>query len=330
MEVSDPITPRKILFDTDPGGDDIFALLWLQSLASQGYAEIVAVTTTGGNVDSRRTFDNAARILAQGGFGGIEVGRSAAADRRDVDAAYIHGEDGVGGLSDDLPAAAQRFDEARSSAEIIVEHLRAQPGQITLVAVGPLTNLAAAESQSPGILAKAKELVIMGGVFHQKGNITPQAEFNIFCNPEAAEKVFASHDRIVVLPLDVTTQIRFTIDHARAIREAAAGGQLAEFIHGLTRFLIRATMSYRATEGTAAFHVHDAATLAYLFYPETLLLRRGQVHIETQGRWTRGQTVLDERHAAKTAANAWVALQVDVPNLLAVLTEDLKLLCAEE
>jgi inosine-uridine nucleoside N-ribohydrolase len=330
MEPNEPIVPRKILFDTDPGGDDIFALLWLQSLAKQGYAEIVAVTTTGGNVESRRTFDNAARILAQGGFGDIEVGRSAAVDRHEVDAAYIHGEDGVGGLSKDLRVPAQGFDEARSSAEIIVEHLQAQPGQITLVAVGPLTNLAAAESQCPGILAKAKELVIMGGVFRQKGNITPQAEFNIFCDPEAADKVLSSHDRIVVLPLDVTTQIRFTIEHARAIRETASGGRLAEFIHGLTRFLIRTTMSYRATEGAAAFHVHDAATLAYLFYPETLLLRRGHVRVETLGRWTRGQTVLDERHGAKTKANAWVALEVDVPNLLAVLSEDLKWLCGQD
>ena len=85
-------------------------------------------------------------------------------------------------------------------------------------------------------------------------------------------------------------------------------------------------MGYKATDGIRGFHVHDASTLAYLFYPETLLFRRARVRVETQGQWTRGQTVFDDRHVAKTEANAWVALEVDSVNLLAILSEDLKLL----
>lgn len=322
--------PRRILFDTDPGGDDIFALMWLQSLAKQGHAEIVAVTTVAGNVGGEQTFANAGRILALGGFTDVEVGRCSVRKEQDVDAAHIHGDDGVGDLSDRLPAATAHFRDARLSADIIVEKLASQPGDITLVAVGPLTNLAAAEKQRPGILQKAREVVVMGGAFRHRGNITATAEFNIFCDPEAAETVFSSARDIVVLPLDVTTQINFTPEHALAIHQVAEDPTVAEFIVELTHFLTKTTKGFRDTDGEAAgFHVHDAATLAYLFHPQTLLLQRAEVRVETKGQWTRGQTVYDQRNGAKWQANAWVAQQVDAPNLLAILSEDLKLLCAK-
>jgi inosine-uridine nucleoside N-ribohydrolase len=318
--------PRKILFDTDPGGDDIFALMWLQSLARQGHAEMVAVTTVGGNVGARQTFENASRILALGGTSRVEVGRCVTVDKDKVDAAHIHGTDGMGNLSRTLPKTEHHFDTARSASEIIIEKLRQQPHEIIVVAVGPLTNLAAAERQSPGILAKAKEVVVMGGAFRRRGNITSQAEFNIYRDPAAAETVFRSRDDIVVLPLDVTTRVTFTVRHAEAIRRAVPNS-VSEFLTNLARFLAKTTAGFRESEGTAGFLVHDATTLAYLFYPETLLLRRAHVHVETEGKWTRGKTVFDERHGAKRAANAWVALQVDATNLIAIMSEDLKLFC---
>ncbi len=322
-----PKTARKILFDTDPGGDDIFALLWLQSLARQGHARIVAVTTVAGNVDAEATFANASRTLALGGFPDVEVGRAAAAGGATDDATHIHGDDGMGNLSQTLPAAGHRFEEARSADEIIVEKLSEQPHEITLVAVGPLTNLAAAERKCPGILARAKEVVIMGGAFKHRGNITSHAEFNIHYDPEAADKVFASRDDIVVLPLDVTTRVNFSAEHAAAILRVDPDNKLASFLAALSRFLTETTARYRDTQGVDGFHVHDATTLAYLFHPETLLLRRGLLRVETQGRWTRGQTLMDERHGAKPQANAWVAVEVDATNLLAILVEDFKLLC---
>jgi inosine-uridine nucleoside N-ribohydrolase len=117
-----------------------------------------------------------------------------------------------------------------------------------------------------------------------------------------------------------------TPERAAAISRASPDSRIAQFVDALCRFMSKTSMSYRETEGICGFHVHDAATLAYLFYPETLLLRRAQVRVETQGEWTRGQTVFDDRHVAKTEANAWVAMQVDTVNLLAILTEDLKVL----
>ena len=324
------VKPRRILFDTDPGGDDVFALLWLQSLAKQGHAEIVAVTTVAGNVGSQHTFANACKTLALGGFGHIEVGRSVPVDEGGEDAAHIHGNDGMGNLSRTLPDPKRPLSEARRSDDIIIEKLSAAPGEITLIAVGPLTNLAAAERKSPGILAKAKEVVIMGGAFRQGGNITPCAEFNIYCDPEAAQKVFGSRDNIVVLPLDITENVTFTTEHASGVSQAGPESRIGRFIVDLWKFMAKTSMSYRSTDGIRGFHVHDATTLAYLFYPETLLLRRAEVRVETKGEWTRGQTVFDDRHGAKIDANAWVALQVDAVNLLAVMVEDYKVLVASE
>ncbi len=329
-EAEDRSRPCRILFDTDPGGDDVFALLWLQSLAKQGLVEIVAVTTVDGNVPNQYTFANASRTLALGGFGHVEVGRGVPIGEQEEDAAHIHGTDGMGNLSRTLPAPTHQLSKARNADEIIIEKLNAAPGEITLVAVGPLTNLAAAEEKSPGTLAKAKEVVIMGAAFRRKGNITSHAEFNIHCDPEAAQKVFASRDDIVVLPLDVTHHVTFTTEHAGAVSQAAPQSRIGRFIVDLCHFMSKTSLKYRGTEGIRGFHIHDAATLAYLFYPETLLLRRARVCVETKGEWTRGQTLFDDRHGAKPESNAWVAMQVDQVNLLAILVEDLKVLSESE
>jgi inosine-uridine nucleoside N-ribohydrolase len=318
--------PRRILFDTDPGGDDIFALLWLQSLARQGHAEIVAVTTVGGNVSSRQTFENASRVLALGGHASVEVARCATADRPAADASHIHGLDGMGNLAQQLPAAPHRWDDAPRADDVIIRRLEQSPGQITLVAVGPLTNLAAAERKRPGILKRAREVVVMGGAFTRRGNVTPHAEFNIYCDPAAAQRVFDSRDDIVVLPLDVTTRVNFRPEHAAEVLRGAPTSATANFLADLTQFLTHTTLGFREADGLACFHVHDAATLAYLYHPELLLLRRAHVRVETEGRWTTGQTVFDQRHGAKRQANAWVAQQVDATNLLSILVEDFKLL----
>jgi len=323
----DPPPPRKILFDTDPGGDDMFALLWLQSLSRQGHAELVAVTTTAGNVDSRQTFLNASRALALGGHPEVELARAASRQEETVDASHIHGRDGIGNLSRSLPPAPHRWDEAPRADDLIIEKLSSASGPITLVAVGPLTNLAAAERKAPGILARAKEIVWMGGAFRHRGNITPRAEFNTFCDPEAAQYVFANCEQVVVLPLDVTTQVNFGARQAEAVLREAGGSATAAFLDDLSTFLISTTQGFRENAGKSGFHVHDAVALAYLYHPEMLFFRRAQVQIETSGQWTRGQTIFDERHGAKRRANAWVAQQVDAESLLHVLVEDFKLLC---
>lgn len=316
--------PLKIIVDTDPGGDDTFALLWLMSLAKKGLAEIVAITTADGNVRPNYTFASASKILSLGGFDRVLLGRGIPHESSIGDAAHIHGVDGMGNLSPTLPASPHKFAEAPYSDEIIIDKLRAEPGEITLVTIAPLTNLAAAETKQPGILKQAKQIVTMAGAFNCRGNVTPVAEFNIAYNPEAAATFFAAREEIAVIPLDVTHKLIFTDKMADEIAQVNPEHDIAKFIHALAEFMIKTNLGYRETHGIKGFLVHDAATMAYLFYPETLLLRRAQVRIETKGEWTRGKTVMDDRHIPKTEPNAFVALQVDAANLLSILVEDLK------
>jgi len=326
-------TPKpKIILDTDPGGDDCFAFLWLISLARQEKADIVAVTSVDGNVSARLTFSGSCKLLKLCGLDTVEVGRGVigGSESADVeDAGAIHGADGMGNLSHTLPGLEQKYESARYSDDILIEKLREFPGEITILAIAPLTNLAAAEKKSPGILDLAKEIVIMAGAFKVPGNITSEAEFNIAYDPEAAKLIFDRYTHLVVLPLDVTQNLVFTNEIARHIAETNFEHTIAQFIVSLCKFMVETAMTFRETSGIRGFLVHDAATLAYLFYPETLLFRRAQVWIETQGEWTRGKTLFDDRHKTKIEANAWVAMQVDNVNLLAAMVEDLKNLLAQ-
>lgn len=322
---------QKIILDTDPGGDDIFALLWLLSLVKQGFVELVAIATAQGNVDANVTFACASQVLALTGFTEIQVGKGVIFNAAEIgDAAYIHGNDGMGGLAETLPPVFHDYTTAPNSDDLIIEKLNAYPGEIILIAIAPLTNLGSAEIKNPGILKKAKEIIIMGGAFQVPGNATSQAEFNIAFNVEAAQTVFNSRNDIVVLPLDVTNEVIFTRQMAQEVISLNSTSITGKFIVQLTDFLTQASLTYRQTQGKSGFLVHDAATIAYLFYPETLFLQRAKVQIETQGRLTKGQTIFDDRHITKTHPNSWVALQVDAANLLASLIEDLKVLLIDE
>lgn len=325
--------PVKIILDTDPGGDDSLAFLWLQSLAKQGFAEIVAVTSADGNVCTASTFLAACKLLQLGGFNTVEVGRGViggSANQQVEDAKAIHGYDGIGNLSDMLPEGHQDYDRARYSDEILIEHLKTAPNEITIVAIGPLTNLAAAEKKVPGVLNLAKELVIMGGAFLHRGNVTPEAEFNMAYDPAAAQIVFNCCNNLVLIPLDVTHQLIFTAAMAQQISSVKPTSLTAKFLDYLCQFMIGTALAFREVRGQQGFLVHDAATLAYLFYPETLLFRRARVEIETQGQWTRGKTLFDRRHGVKPQPNAWVALEVDAGALLTIMVEDLKFLVSAD
>lgn len=343
----------KIILDTDPGGDDIFALLWLLSLVQQGLAELVAVTTAAGNVPAQQTFLNASQVLASVGFSHIPVGRGVVAAETTVhpanqlanqsvnqpasepaspattDASHIHGVDGMGNLSSSLQSATHSYEKAPSSVDLLIQALNQSPSEITLVAIGPLTNLAAAEAQQPGILQQAKEIVIMAGAFDCAGNVAPQAEFNVWFNPAAVQTVLNCGKDVVIIPLDVTRHLMFTDAMAAQLEQDHLKSAIAVYIRQLCQFLTQTNLAYRETGGCPGFLVHDAATLAYLFYPQTLLLRRATVQVETTGDWTRGQTIMDRRFLPQTNANAWVAMQVDAVNLLASLIEDLKRLLLE-
>ncbi|MEM9539948.1 MAG: nucleoside hydrolase [Cyanobacteria bacterium P01_E01_bin.42] len=320
-------TPVKLILDTDPGGDDIFALFWIQSLVKQGFAELVAVTTAEGNVPAEYTFNAACQILELGDLENVPVGRGVDVPIKHFsDASHIHGPDGMGNLSRTLPEVGRSFADAPVSDELLIEKLEEQPGAITIVAIAPLNNLAAAEAKKPGILTLAREIIIMGGAFQIQGNVTPCAEFNMAFNPQAAERVLNSRNDLVIVPLDVTRQLVLTRNIMEQIVQVNPQGSLSQFMKELAEFLTQSSLQCRETKGEYGFLVHDALTLAYLFYPETLRFSRARVSIETQGEFTKGQTLMDLRHTPKETANAWVAVDVDVPGFFTCLLEDLKTL----
>ncbi|MBD1850034.1 nucleoside hydrolase [Leptolyngbya sp. FACHB-711] len=314
----------QIILDTDPGGDDTFAFLWLLSLVKRGFADLIAVTTADGNVAAQKTFSNSSQILSLAGFSQIEVGRGVPVQGAIEDASSIHGPDGMGNLSETLPAATHAFETARRSDDVIIDRLNAMPGEVTIVAIGPLTNLAAAEAKQPGILKQAKEIIVMGGAFLAPGNVTPHAEFNIWFNAVAAQTVFNSRDDLVVMPLDVTQHLIFTRQMAQAVvTNSSHRSPIAQLISPLCEFMIGTATGYCETRGIPGFLVHDAATIGYLFYPESFLLQRATVKIEIQGEWTIGQTLIDRRHTAKPGANAWVAMQVNAEMFFTSFLQDL-------
>lgn len=316
--------PKKVLIDTDPGGDDIYSLFWLQSLMRQEVVELLAIATTEGNVSARNTFNAACQVLRLGDIDTVAVGRGVdVPDKYLTNASHIHGDDGMGNLSQTLPPGRRRFHESLVSDDLIIRVLKAHPYEVTLVAIAPLSNLAAAEAKEPGILRLAKEVVIMGGAFNSPGNITPVAEFNMAFNPKAAQRVFAAREDLVILPLDVTRQLIFTPEMLRQVTGLEPKNQIAQFMADLAKFLMTTTLQYRETGGQRGFLVHDAVAIAYLVYPELFKFARALVSIETEGRLTNGQTMCDRRHGVKTGVNAWVAEEVDAQNLLACLVEDL-------
>ena len=310
----------KMIIDTDPGIDDAMAIAYA---AADPEIKVVGLTTIFGNVYVEQGTRNALHLVEMLGLD-CPVAEGAAeplAMPLDPPSQNVHGPEGFGGLPAPTPSS-KAIDE--SAAEFLVRMCNESPNEVVICAIGPLTNLAAAETKQPGILKKAKEIIVMGGAFHCRGNVTPTAEFNIWFNPQAAQAVFDSRDDIVLLPLDVTRELVFTQAMADVVTQHNPDSSLAQFVVKLCHFMVGTALESRETARVPGFLVHDAATVGYLCYPETLLLKRARMQVETQGDWTMGQTLMDERHQAKSSANAWIALQVDIPNFFASFVEDLK------
>lgn len=315
---------RPIILDTDPGGDDSVALFWLAALQRRNLVHILAVTTTDGNVSAAQTFRNASQILSLLGFSDVPLGKGAAVNDDAVsDASYIHGSDGLGELSATLPPPVHDGAAAPSSVDILIQALHTHPHEITLIAIGPLTNLASAEIQHPGILKLAKEIIVMGGAFEHPGNVTPHAEFNSWFNPIAAQQVFHSQANCTVLSLDVTHRLIFTQEMARSLTQDFPDHPAAQVFQQLSDFLIRTALAYRETRNCPGFLVHDAAAIAYAVYPSLFTFRRAAIDVETHGRYTRGQTICDRRLTAQPFANAWISCDVDCERFFTALLGDL-------
>ncbi|QJW35906.1 nucleoside hydrolase [Cellulosimicrobium protaetiae] len=277
--------PRRVLLDCDPGHDDAIAMLLAHGSPA---VDLVAVTTVAGNQTLEKVTRNA---LAVAELVGMDVPVAAGCDRPLVRprivAPDIHGDSGMDGPV--LPAPRRAVDR-RHAVELIVETvMSAEPGEITLVPTGPLTNVAMAARREPRIVPRVREVVMMGGGY-QVGNRTPVAEFNVLADPEAAHVVLNEAWPVTMVGLDLTHQAVATPD-VRA-RLAALDTPAARFVGELLDFY---GATYRTAQGFPYPPVHDPCAVAYVIDPEVLTTRRAPLDVELHGALTTGMTVADLR-----------------------------------
>ena len=300
--------PTPIVLDCDPGHDDAIALLL--ALASPE-VELLGVTTTYGNQTLEKTTANALRVLELVGRSDVPV--ATGADRPLVRelavAAHVHGESGLDGPA--LPAATTTPTSA-SAVEFLAGAVRRAARPMTLVATGPLTNVARylETHGSEGI----ERVVLMGGSIAE-GNITPAAEFNIWADPEAARRVFASGLDATMVGLDVTHRALLGPEEEARLR---ATGQVGTFVAELNVFFSR---YHRETYGWDGAPIHDAVALAHVIRPELVETRHLNVEVEVESELCRGRTVVDLWNRTDRPRNAHVAVGLDADGFFDLLVE---------
>jgi inosine-uridine nucleoside N-ribohydrolase len=273
--------PSRVIIDTDPGVDDALALLLAMRSPE---LKIEGITAVAGNVPLELTLPNALRMVEVAGRDDIPVAAGAKAPlmRRLVTATYAHGENGLGGAVFPEPHTKPRGEPA---AELIRETVRKYPGEITLITIGPLTNIATAVQADSELAGMVRGLVMMAGSL-SGGNITPAAEFNVYVDPEAARIVFQSGIPLTMVGLDVTRKTSLTEQHVRRLEAgpsavSQAAGKIAR----------KALEHWRERGFVSGPNMHDSLAVAGFLDPSLLQFREYYVDVETAGELTAGETV---------------------------------------
>ncbi|MEB7505432.1 nucleoside hydrolase [Arthrobacter koreensis] len=294
--------PHKIILDCDPGHDDAVALL-----LAHGSPEIdlLAVTTVVGNQTLEKVTRNALAIARVANITGVPF--AAGCDRPLVrtieNAPDIHGESGMDGP--ELPEPTVELDP-RHAVDLIIDTVMAhEPGTVTLVPTGGLTNIALAVRKEPRLAERVKEVVLMGGGYHV-GNWSAVAEFNIKIDPEAAHIVFNEKWPLTMVGLDLTHQALATDEVAGRI--AAVGTKPAKFVGELLEFFGH---TYKDAQGFDFPPVHDPCAVAYVIDPSVMTTQRVPLDVELTGTLTLGMTVADFRAPAPADCNTSVAMELD-------------------
>ena len=298
----------RVLLDCDTGHDDAIALLL--ALASPEL-ELLGVTSVAGNSSVDKTTANAIRVLELAGRSDVPVAKGADRPlvREQFVAAYVHGESGLDGP--DLPPP-QGAPIDRHAVDFLADRIRELDGAVTLVPTGPLTNVALMLAVHPD--ARPERIVLMGGAIAE-GNVTPAAEFNIWCDPEAAARVFASGIDVTMVGLDVTHKALFTSAHADRLT-----GRVGEMVSELLEFYGR---FHREIYGWDGSPIHDAVAVAYVIRPDLLETKKLNVEIDVESELCRGRTVIDVWRRTEREPNANVAVAIDADGFLELLIDRL-------
>lgn len=300
----------KIILDTDPGIDDSMALLYAEALED---IDLIGITTIFGNATIENSTRNAVYLkdkfqltcdIAQGTDNPLvrePVGASSA----------VHGESGLGDV--DVSGVEVNGISDKPAHQYIIDTLKAHPGEITLVAVGPLTNLALALEKDESITSLVKEVIIMGGAFglnNRRGNVTPYAEANVHDDPHAARQVFSAPWPISVIGLDATESSVFDDPYFAHLKESA--GSVGDFIWDVSRFYLK---FYSSIIGYNGCHVHDPSAIACVVKPELFEFEVGAIEVTTEGE-KQGMTTLVTGDAAKGKVQQKVAARMNTEALL--------------
>jgi len=301
---------HKIIIDTDPGQDDAVAIL--TALASPEDFEVLGICTVAGNVPLELTTHNALQLVELAGSDvKVYAGCSRPMAKDLVTAEYVHGPTGLDGA--DLPPPTRTVEDQHAVDFLIETLLAAEPRSITLCTLGPLTNVAMALVQAPGIAESIAGIVAMGGGFFEGGNVTPAAEFNIYVDPHAADVVFRSGVPVTLLPLDVTHKALASVDRVDPFK--VLGTVAGKSVAGMLTYFDRHDMDKYGSTGAP---LHDPTVMAFLMQPDLFDGKRCHVEIVREGP-AEGMTMVDWWGVTGNEANALVIHEVDADGFFALL-----------
>lgn len=303
---------RRVILDCDPGHDDALAILLA---AASPALELEAITTVAGNQTLEKVSLNARRVCTVAGITGVPIaaGCDRPLRRPRIVAGEIHGASGLDGVDWNEPTVDL---DPRHAVDLIVDHaLREAASPLTVIAVGPLTNVATALQRAPRIAERLERIVIMGGAIGL-GNWTPSAEFNIVADPEAAEVVFASNCAITLVPLEVTHRALAT--ESVVARIAALDTPVAAMSVALMRFFAE---TYDRVFGFPAPAVHDPCAVAAVIDASVVPTRHLNVAVDTDSELSAGRTVIDVYGTTGRAPNADVGMDLEVERFWKLMLE---------
>ena len=308
--------PKRVIIDTDPGIDDTMAI-FLAFCSPE--LQVEGLTTIFGNSGTKYTTLNALRLREIAERTDVPVARGAEAPllRPFIGEGFrVHGPQGTG--HHELPPPKGDPDPRRA-AQFIVDMVTENPGEITLVPLGPLTNIAIAVSLEPEIANLVDKVVLMGGAAHAKGNASAVAEANVRNDPEAARIVFNAPWEVVMVGLDVTTKTIMTPDYVSKL--ASAGNSFTDFIGKLLPHYLE---FYKQVVDLDGFFVHDSSAVAYVIDPTLFETRSMHVDVEVHSPTNFGHTTADWRPSSQESRNVNVCVDVDSDRFLNLYMERLK------
>ncbi|MFE5322686.1 nucleoside hydrolase [Paenibacillus sp. NPDC056579] len=307
---------KKVILDVDTGVDDALGILLA---IRSGQFDVLGITTVNGNVSMEQATENTCKILQLAGAeDAIPVYKGA--DRPLLRESFfehrVHGKDGIGGALRDMPVHKQP--EAGFGPDFIVEAARREPGELTLVMTGPLTNLALAVRKAPELVQLVKEVVVMGGAVSSYGNVTPTAEYNMYVDPEAAKVVFhAGFPSLTMVGLDVTRKALLTEEQMLQLGDS-----------DIARYVLESTSDYMKRyyerNGIHACVMHDPLAVGVALDRGIVTTRPYYVDVETRSELCDGQTVCDFQNRLSRQPNVHVCVDVDTDAFIQLFTQALR------